>query len=179
MADAPQAPPDLIRWPLDALAGIGRQVGREWRAGPVHRLTIAGPRPKGLLVRPRDLRPPDLARGAQVMAGTFGFGGETLTVGPGGDPWRTPTPSRRFAAALHGFGWAPDLIATGEAGEREALRLWLEWRRVFGAFNAFAWSGEALERRVFNLLCAAPALLPLASEAEGSGLVAELARQAR
>jgi len=113
------------------------------------------------------------------VAGVFSCGGETLEAGVGGDPWRRPSPSRRFAAWLHGFAWAPDLIAAGEGGARETLRLWLEWRRIFGHFNAFAWSGQALERRVFNLACAAPALIPLASEAEGAALVDGLARQAR
>jgi uncharacterized heparinase superfamily protein len=168
-----------MQWPTTALASLRRQLGREWRAGPIHRLTIAGPKPHGLAIRPRDHRPPDPSHGAMIVGGVFTHGGETLEAGPRGDPWRRPAPSKRFAAHLHGFGWAPDLIATGEDGAREALRLWLEWRRVFGRYNTFAWSGAALERRVFNLACATPALIPLASEAEAAALTDGLARQAR
>jgi uncharacterized heparinase superfamily protein len=161
------------------LAALGRQLGREWRAGPLHQLAIAGPRPRGLATRPRDGRPADAAVGERLLRGDFRYRGEALDFGPGADPWNRPSPSRRFAVGLHGFSWSPDLLATGEAGARELLRLWLEWRRVFGRYNDFAWSGEALERRVFHLSCAAPALLPLASEAEGAALLEALARQAR
>ena len=94
-----------------------------------------------------------------------------LEVGRGGDLGARPPPSRRFAAALHAFGWLPDLLTQGEAGAREALRLWLEWRRVFGRYNEFAWSGQALERRVFNLACAAGELAPLVSDVEGAAYV--------
>jgi uncharacterized heparinase superfamily protein len=170
---------DLTRLPRDALAALGRQAVREWRAGPAHRLAIARPKTDGLAIRPRDLRPPNPLTGARLLTGEFVFGGERLEIGPGGDPWRRALPSRRVAVALHSFAWAPHLIAAGEAGQREALRLWLEWRAVFGRYNAFAWSGEPLERRVFNLAASATALAPLVSEAEGAVFVADLARQAR
>jgi len=62
---------------------------------------------------------------ARLMAGEFSFGGERLAVGLGGDPWRRALPNRRFAVALHSFDWVRDLIAAGEGGAREALRLWL------------------------------------------------------
>lgn len=176
MADAPA---NLGELPRVAVNALRRRMAQEWRAGPLHRLVIAGPRPRGLAVQPRDLRPADAARGERLLAGVFAFGGESLDVGAGGDPWDRPAPNRRFAVALHGFEWLRDLMAAGEPGAREALRLWLAWRRVFGGYNHFAWSGAALERRVFNLACAAPALLPLASAADGAALLESLARQAR
>ena len=171
--------PDPIRLPLDAAVALGRQIRREWRAGPLHRVAIDRPKTDGLAIRPRDLRPPNLRAGDRLLAGDFSFGGEQVQIARGGDPWRRALPSRRFAVALHSFDWARDLIATGEAGQRETLRLWLEWRAVFGRYNAFAWSGEALERRVFNLAASAAALAPLVSEAEGAAFVGDLARQAR
>jgi len=174
MADAP--PSDLLRWPAASLQGLQRQIVREWRSGPIHQFSIAGPRPRGLALRPRDFRPSDPARGTEVLAGAFRYGGQSLDAA---DPWRQASPSRRFATWLHGFGWAPDLLATGEEGEGAALRLWLDWRRVFGRYNAFAWSGEPLERRVFNLTCATPAIILRASEAEAAALLDSLARQAR
>ncbi len=152
---------------------------REWRATPLHGLALGLPRTVGLAIRPRDARPADRAAGARLLSGVFELGGETLEVGRGGDPWRRPPPSRRFAAALHAFGWLPDLLTQGEAGAREGLRLWLEWRRVFGRYNEFAWSGRPLERRVFHLACAAGELAPLVSDVEGAAYVDGLARQAR
>ena len=98
---------------------------------------------------------------------------------PGGDPWSQASPSRRFAVLLHRFGWMGDLMAMGEAGAREALRLTLEWRRVFGRWNGFAWSADILERRVLNLACAGRAMAAAASDAEAASLADSLARQAR
>ena len=171
--------PAPLRLPAALAAALQRRVQREWRALPPHRLALALPRPAGLAIRPRDVAPADRAAGAKLLAGVFDLSGETLDVGTGGDPWRAPPPSRRFATALQSFGWLPDLLTQGEAGAREALRLWLEWRRVFGRYDDFAWSGLALERRVFHLACAAADLAPLVSEAEGAAYVDGLAQQAR
>jgi uncharacterized heparinase superfamily protein len=136
--------------------------------------------PQRLAIRPRDLRPADPARGARLMAGEFQFGGEAIEAQAGGDPWGRLAPSRRYAGELHGFGWLRDLLALGDDGAREALRLWIEWRRAFGrASGGYAWAALPLERRVFNLACAAPRLAPLVSEAEGASFVESLARQAR
>ena len=179
MARAPHPLSDLARQPLRAARLLGRQLRREWRAGPAHHLAIGRPGTDGLAIRPRDLRPADPAAGQRLLAGDFSFGGERLDVGRLGDPWRRALPSRRFAVALHGFDWIHDLIAAGDDGPRDALRLWLEWRAVFGRYNTFAWSGPPLERRVFNLAAAAATLGPLVSDAEGAMFVADLARQAR
>lgn len=148
-------------------------------ASQIGRTLTARPRPLGLGATPRDLRPVDPDNGRRILAGAFVFGGESLTPGPHGDPWDRAYPSRRFAVTLHQFGWLGDLIALGDAGATEGLRLALEWRRVFGGWNAFAWSPQVLERRVFNLACGARAICRPASEAETLTLTADLARQAR
>ncbi len=178
MARSPGKTPRLA-FPRAVAGAVSAQFGREWRAGALHRMATAGPRPKGLAVRPRDIRPVDAGAGERLLRGEFRLGGERLDAGAGGNPWNRPSPSRAFAGALHGFGWMGDLLAMGEPGARAGLRLWLDWRRAFGRHNDFAWSGAVLERRIFNLACAAPALLPLASDAEGAALLADLGRQAR
>ena len=95
-------PGSLVQLPAALLIASGRAL-----AGALPDFEIAGARPKGLAVRPRDARPATSEVGAQILAGVFRFGGETLDVGPGGDPWNRPAPSRRFAAILHGFGCRP------------------------------------------------------------------------
>ncbi|MFI4977035.1 MAG: heparinase II/III family protein [Caulobacterales bacterium] len=163
-----------------AVAGAAEErIRREWLATPMHRWSLGGPKPKGLAARPRDARPPDRNAGARLLAGTFQFHGEALALGGGADPWSALTPSRRFAESLHAFGWMGDLLSVGEVGAREALRLWLAWRRAFGRPNLFGWSGRALERRLFNQTCAVAALSPLGSEAEGALMLGDIARQAR
>lgn len=163
---------------LAMTVGVRRQLHHEWAGSPPHRWLLARPRPEGLAAAPPDLRPANRDRGHRILQGEFPFAGTVLQVGAG-DPWNRPSPSRRFAVVLHRFGWLRDLLAHGEAGEAEALRLVLEWRRVFGRWNSFAWGAEVLERRVFNLACAVGRLAAGASEAEQAELALDLARQGR
>ncbi len=164
---------------LAAVTALARRPAMEWRASPLARALAAWPRPEGLAADPHDLRPADAEAGRRILAGGFRLGGESLAPGPRGDPWGSPSPSRRFAELLHGFGWLKDLTVLGDAGSWEGLRLTLAWARLFGRWNGFAWSGEVLERRVFNVACAIRALTAPASEAEADQIAADLARQAR
>ncbi len=158
---------------------VGRAVSEEWRAAERSRWLPGRARAEGFSVQARDARPPDVDAGRRILAGAFILRGASLSVGVGGDPWDRPSPSRAFAEALHRFDWLPGLVAAGPEGAAEALRLMLEWRRIFGRWNSFAWAPEVMARRVFNLACAGPALAARASEAETAGIARDLARQAR
>ena len=166
-------------WAL-ALATVGRRrAAAEWRglvAGS-HRLRRAQA-PK-LTATPRDFRPTHPDRGRALLAGQLALAGAELELGPGGDPWDRASPTRRFAVELHRFAFAPHLIACGEPGAREALRLFLDWRRLFHRPNAFAWSGDVLERRVFNLAAGARRMTAVASDVEAAELTGSLLHQAR
>jgi uncharacterized heparinase superfamily protein len=177
-------PPVLDRIPggqqlLAAGAAIRRTLGDAWRGSPLDHWRLSHPEPEGLAATPKDLRPASRENGARILAGGFQFWGETLASGVRGDPWDGPSPSRRFAEALHGFGWLKDLTLLGDPGAWEGLRLMLAWRRLFGRWGAFAWAPQVLERRVFNLACQLRAISQPASEAEASEIAADLARQAR
>jgi uncharacterized heparinase superfamily protein len=161
------------------LVAIRRQVLAEWRGSALHRSSLLLPLPEGFAVQPVDLRPRDPENGARLLAGSFVFAGSALHPGPRGDPWDRPSPSHRYAVALHRFIWLGDLAAQGPAGAEQALRLVLDWSRLFGTWNAFAWRADVLERRVFNLACAARTLCAKASDAEASTIALDLARQAR
>jgi len=171
--------PVPVRLPGAALGALWRRMRLEWRSATPHLIALGLPRPNGLAIRPRDFRPANPVRGERILRGAFDWDGKTIDTGAGGAPWRLPGLEPGFAAALHTFDWLPDLMTQGEAGAQEALRLWLDWRRAFGRYDVVAWSGRVLERRVFNLTCAAGALAPLVSEAEGAAYVDGLARQAR
>jgi uncharacterized heparinase superfamily protein len=158
---------------------VRRQLANEWRGSPLHRWTLANPRPEGLGATPKDLRPIDAENGARICAGAFVLAGATLTVGPRGDPWDRPSPDRAFAVALHRMGWLKDVVAAGAPGPGEALRLVLDWRRAFGRWNGFSWRPEVLERRTYNLACQIRSLCARASEAEAADVGLDLARQAR
>jgi uncharacterized heparinase superfamily protein len=153
------------------LTAIGRAVTGwltdEWFAGPGHAAALARPKTSGVAGAPHDLRPVDPARGRAVMEGEFTFAGQLMSTGARGDPWNRASPSLLFAVRLHSFDWLGDLIAVGEPGVSEALRLTLDWRRVFGRWNGFSWREDVMSRRVFNLACHTRALVAGASELEG------------
>ena len=181
MAGAPPASPSASAlWGQAIVHGIARQARQDWAGSPLHRALLTHPRPQGLAsAGPEDLRPVDPAAGRRMLEGRYLFSGVALEVGKGGDPWDRPSPSHGFALGLHGFDWLRDLLALDEAGAAEALRLTLEWRRLFGRWNAFSWSPEVLERRVLHLACGARALTAGASEMETGLIALDLARQGR
>ena len=123
--------PAPLALPPAALAALGRRMRREWRATAAAPAGAGAAAAGGLAIRPRDLAPhrPRRRRAAadgRLRAGRRDAGRRPEAATPGaGAP-----PSRRFAAALHSFAWLPDLLTQGEAGAREGLRLWLEWRRA-------------------------------------------------
>lgn len=161
------------------LAGLRRQVRSEWAGNPLHLWLLERPRAEGFAAIPLDPRPVSPRRGKQLLEGHFSLAGETVSVGREGDPWDRSSPSRRFADELHRFAWVPDLVALGEGGAREALRLTFLWERLFGRWNSFSWSGEILDRRVFNLACASGAMAVSTTEEEALALSMTVARQAR
>ena len=178
MAVRREAPPGLtLLW--GGLVAARRRVANEWSAGRLYRLSLNGPRVSGFVAGPRDFRPADPDRGRQVLAGRFAWSAAVMEIEPAGDPWDRPSPSRLFAARLHRFDWAPDLLSIGEAGSRELLRLFLAWRAVFDQVSPFAWEPDILERRVFNLACATRRLSGVGSDAEVQILAASLSAQAR
>lgn len=184
MADQTETSPVRARAGLLLLAGAApmaaaRQARDEWIGSPLFRLSLAGSRPRGFTAAPRDARPADAQAGEALVGGTFALAGQTLEVGPNGDPWNRPSPSRAFALALHRFDWLRDLMAAGEAGQGPALRWVLEWRRVFGRWNRFSWAPEVLERRVSVLASAGRRLAAGASDAETVLIADSLARQTR
>ncbi len=158
---------------------LRRLAEREWFGTPFHRMMLARPRPNGMAANPRDLRPVEPEKGRRVLAGIFDLAGSEMVVGPQGDPFDRASPNRKFAVALHRMGWMGDLLSTGDAGARLGLRLAMDWRRIFGRWNSFSWGPDVLERRVFNLACAARRLTAGASDAERTLLLDDLARQTR
>lgn len=155
-----------------------RQAAAEWRGTPPHRAALSRPKPSGLAAAPTDFRPADPLTGAAILGGVFDLAGTKLVVGPRGDPWDRPSPSRRFAVALHRFDWLPSLIAAGDEGAGEAARLIDGWLRVFGDWSPFAWDPVVLERRVFRWACALPPLSRAAPERADAWRLS-LAMQAR
>jgi uncharacterized heparinase superfamily protein len=165
--------------PLALVRIVRRRLAAEWNGAPPHLFALSRPRATAFATAPRDFRPAQLETGRALLRGDFVFGDEAMGVGIGGDPWDRYSPSRRFAIDLHRADWLRHLTAIGVPGVHEGLRLMLQWREVFGRWNAFSWSSEILERRVFNIACALGALNGLANEIEAQDLAEVLGRQGR
>jgi uncharacterized heparinase superfamily protein len=172
-------PASASSWAATFSRLAARRLREEWFGSPPHLLAIARPRPEGQAAAPRDFRPADIERGRAVLAGAFSFDGLELQLGPGGEPWNRPAPSRAFAVQLHRMDWLRDVMAAGEAGPRGAVRLVQAWDAVFGRWNSFSWSPACLSRRTFNLACGLKRLSAQASADEADLLLQSLARQAR
>jgi len=163
---------------LALLALVRGRLVNEWVTTPIYAASL-GRRPvTGLAAGARDFRPVDLDLGGDLLKGRIRLAGQTLLLADGAETWEARNPSRAFAVELHRFAWLPSLIGQGVAGETEALRLCLDWIRAFERISPFVWSPETLERRVFNLACAAPKLTQRASDLEAGRLLTSLARQA-
>lgn len=158
---------------------LRRQVRIELFSLPGYGLTLGGLTSQGFVVGPRDLRPTDAELGRSVRRGHFIMGGTRLDLEEGEDPWNRPSPSRSFAVELHRFSWLPHVVATGENGVYEALKLTLGWFSIFGDWSPFAWGPEVLSRRVFNLACACRRMSALANTEQAKAMADSLARQAR
>lgn len=162
-----------------AWAKTRQHLSTEWSGLWLHRTMLDRPAATSLGHQPRDFRPTQAWVGQAMLNGRIELANVTLDTGPHGDPWDMPSPSRRFAVALHRFDWLPHLLTQGETGAREGLRLFIAWRAVFEPITPFVWSPETLERRVFNLACGARPMADAGSEMEGRMLAVLLARQAR
>ncbi|HEY3812097.1 MAG TPA: heparinase II/III family protein [Caulobacteraceae bacterium] len=165
-------------WPEAVGRAVVRQVAVEFYGAPGYSLTLALPKADEFASTPRDFRPTDPGVGRAAAAGRFYFAGELLDAAAPADPWGA-TPSRAFAVELHRFAWLPHLMAAGDLGVKEALRLVIVWRKVFGKWSPFVWGREVLARRVFNLACAVRRLAQAGDETVTPMLADLLARQAR
>lgn len=166
-------PPRL--WPAVAGRLATRQAWVELYGLPGYPKTLLGGA-TGLGGAPRDFRPVDMELGRDILNHRFLLAGAALEAE---DPFDRPSPNRAFAQALHRFDWLPSLMAQGEAGAREGLRLVLAWQAHFRRWSPFAWAPEILSRRVYNLSCALRRLHGAAQPHEQGPLIASLSGQAR
>ena len=170
-------------WPAVVGRLATRQLWIELYGLPGYGLTLGpalgGGKVTAFAATPRDFRPHDPASGKNLLVGRFVLAGASMEVEPPADPWNRPSPSRPFAVELHAFNWLPALMAQGERGAREGLRLTLAWADTFARWSPFAWGPEILPRRVINLACAARKMGAVATEAERLRLADSLARQTR
>jgi uncharacterized heparinase superfamily protein len=155
------------------------QLGAELFGMPGYGLTLRGRTPDGFLAAPHDARPADVRLGKAVLAGRFALADARMSVQGSGDPWNRPSPSRAFAAELHRFSWLPSLMAQGEPGAKEALRLFVLWLRTFRRWAPFPWGASILPRRLINLSAHARRIAAAGTPEDGVWLAQSLSEQGR
>lgn len=166
----------------DLAGALGRRLRRESsdiaNALAVYRApSLSGRTPDALKARPDPLRRGDKARGAAILSGRFQLVGETLETEPGESVWDKPAPSRRFAEALHRFGWLRDLLSVGDPEAVSAAQALVDdWIERFGGWNWFSWEPRVLEGRISAWLLAHDALF---ADEEAGPRLRSAARQTR
>ncbi len=117
------------------------------------------------------------ARGRQLLAGNFLFGG-FLIEGPGLSPWDLPTPDPRFEEELHGFAWLDDLAAVGDMAARNRAQDWtFDWIRRFGRGKGPGWTPDLTGRRLIRWINHAILLLNGRGRADADAYFRSLGRQ--
>ena len=91
-----------------------------------------------------------VARGRQLCAGNFLFGGQVVEA-PDTAIWDLKMPSARFEEELHGFTWLDDLAATGDVRARRCAQQWTTgWIEKFGNGTGPGWVPASTGRRVIR-----------------------------
>ena len=176
LADRPVAP---TPWGRVVGAWLGSQLGAELFGIPFYRVTLKGKIPDGFVAAPHEARPANALTGKAILSGRFALAGARMSVQGSGDPWNRASPTRAFAVELHRFSWLSSLLTQGDVGAKEAMRLFLLWRKTFLDWTPFTWGEEVLPRRLINLAVHARRLAAKATPEEVMTLGQSLAEQGR
>ncbi len=166
-------------WQRVVGAWLRKQLGAELYGMPGYGLTLRGPTPDGFLAAPNEGRNVSAMLGKAILSGRFALSGARLSMQGSGDPWNRPSPTRAFAVTLHRFSWLTSLLTQGEAGAREAMRLFLLWQNTFRVWTPFTWGEEVLPRRLINLSISARRIAAHATPEEALLLARSMAEQGR
>ncbi|EEW26688.1 heparinase II/III family protein [Rhodobacter ferrooxidans] len=90
------------------------------------------------------------ARGKQLIAGNFLFGGQLIEA-PGLRLWDLTMPGADFTAEVQGFGWLDDLAAVGDGAARTRAQDWTwDWIARYGKGRGPGWTPDLTGRRLIR-----------------------------
>ncbi len=90
------------------------------------------------------------ARGRQLVAGNFLFGGDLIEA-PGRSIWDVAVADPLPALNRHGFAWLDDLAALGDHAARLRAQEWLwDWIGRYGAGQGPGWTPDLTGRRLIR-----------------------------
>ncbi|MEP3348132.1 MAG: heparinase II/III family protein [Litoreibacter sp.] len=130
------------------LAGVERNITF---MDKVHaRLSGMGTQATGFVSQPEPRTIGSFAKGKQLAAGNFQFGGH-LVQAEGNSVWEITPPDAMFEAELNGFTWLDDLAAVGDRKSRLMAQAWTnEWIAQFGSGRGLGWSPDLTGRRLIR-----------------------------
>ncbi|NNK79624.1 MAG: heparinase [Litoreibacter sp.] len=139
-------------------------------AGRRHRATAFVSQPE-----PRTIG--SYARGRQLAAGNFRFGGH-LVQARGAGIWDIAPPNAQFAAELQGCTWLDDLARVTDGTTRRLAQDWVaQWIREYGSGKGPGWTPELTGRRVIRWINHALFLLNGQDGAKSQAYFESLTRQ--
>ncbi|WP_132464029.1 heparinase II/III family protein [Rhodovulum marinum] len=138
--------------------------------------TLARPA-SGIVSQPEPRSIGSFARGRQLCAGNFLFGGAQVEA-PGVAIWELDMPGPRFEEEAHGFTWLDDLAAAGDGAARTRAQGWtLAWVDRFGRGRGPGWTPDLTARRLIRWLHHALMLLNGLERAQSDAIFRSLAQQ--
>lgn len=117
------------------------------------------------------------AKGRQMVAGNFQFGGQVVEA-KGGSIWDIAQPDPGQADDIHGFVWLDDLAAVGDSQARARAQSWLwEWIERYGSGRGPGWSPDLTGRRLIRWVNHALFLLMGRDKAQADSYFAQITAQ--
>ncbi|WP_394198995.1 heparinase II/III family protein [Litoreibacter albidus] len=114
------------------------------------RLSAMGAQATGFVSQPEPRTIGSFAKGKQLAAGNFQFGGH-LVQAEGRSLWEITPPDAMYEAELNGFTWLDDLAAVGDRASRLMAQAWVnEWIDRFGRGRGLGWSPDLTGRRLIR-----------------------------
>lgn len=130
------------------------QTWRERRTRFMHRRharrAVRSKPATGFVLQPEPRSIGLFARGRQLIAGNFLFGGK-LTEAPDASIWDIEPDNPYVVAELQSCGWLDDLAAVGDSRARERAQAWVfDWIVRFGHGKGIGWTPELVGRRLIR-----------------------------
>lgn len=114
------------------------------------RICGLGAQATGFVSQPEPRTIGSFAKGKQLSAGNFQFGGHLIQA-EGSSLWDITPPDAMFEAELNGFTWLDDLASVGDRSSRIMAQAWVhEWIELFGRGRGIGWSPDLTGRRLIR-----------------------------
>jgi uncharacterized heparinase superfamily protein len=136
---------------------------------------IIGRRPNAFVSHPEPQAIGSFAKGQQMIAGNFQFGGQVIEA-PKTSIWEI-SDDPLVLDALHGCAWIDDMVSTGAAGKRE-LQGWIfDWIRRYGKGSGPGWRPDLTGQRLIHWISHAIPIMQGQDKTANNAFLRSVARQ--